>query len=90
MVKEKNKIYTIIKVVSGENQYQDEFDLLVSPVLIENRDKLLAEYILKLLNKFKNELAGLNKAAELNEKQIQTCSDIVDKLEKLYEIAKDY
>ncbi len=90
LVKEKNKIYTVIKVTDGENQYETDFDFLVSPVFVQNKDKLLAEYLLKLLNKYKNEINGLNKASNINDTQLEVNNNIVSKLEKLYEIAKDY
>ena len=90
LVKEKNKIYTIIKIQNGQNQYQTDFDFLVSPFLIKNKDKLLSEYILKLLNKYKNEINGLNRASNVNDAQIEINNRIVSKLENLYEIAKNY
>ena len=90
LVNEKNKIYTIIKITKGENQYQTEFDYLISPILIRNKDKLLPEYVLKLLNKYKNEIKGLSKASCSNEEQVKVNKSIVCELEKVYEATKNY
>ena len=90
LVGEKSKIYTIIKITVGKNQYQTEFDFLISPVLVENKDKLLPEYILKLINKYKCEIDGLSKASCYSEEQLKNNNLIVNELEKLYEVAKNY
>lgn len=90
LVKEKNKIYTIIKIVNGENQYKTEFDYLISPIIIENKDKLLPEFIVKLLNKYNNEIQGLSKASCSNEEQLKNNNSIVYELEKLYEVTKNH
>lgn len=90
LVKERDKIYTIIKVKPGKNQYITDFDFIVSPLLVEKKDKLLSEYIIKLINKYNNEIRGLKKAAELNSSQLNLNNDIVKKLECLYEIAKNH
>jgi tRNA (adenine22-N1)-methyltransferase len=90
LISEKNKIYTIIKVACGKNQYENDLDYLVSPFFIKNKDKLLPEYLLKLLNKYKNEINGMKNAADLNVEQLNENIKIIEKLEKLYEVAKDY
>jgi len=89
LVKENNKIYTIIKVTHGKNQYVDEIDFIVSPLLMKKKDEILVEYILKLLNKYKTELIGLKKAVALDESSISVNLRIIKELEKLYEAAKD-
>lgn len=90
LVKEKDKLYTIIKITTGANQYTEEFDFLISPIFIQNKDKHLPEYILKLLNKYKNEIDGLKKASVCDKNVLKSNSEIVGKLEKLYEVAKNY
>ena len=90
LVGEKSKIYTIIKITVGKNQYQTEFDFLISPVLVANMDKLLPEYILKHINKYKCEIDGLSKASYFSEEQLKNNNLIVNELEKLYEVAKNY
>lgn len=90
LVNEKDKIYTIIKVVKGKNQYSTDFDFLISPILIQNKDNLLSEYISKLLCKYKNEIEGLRKSSIKCEEYINSVGDIVNKLEHLYEVTKNY
>ena len=90
LVKEKNKIYTIIKVADGKSQYQSDFDFLISPIFVQNKDKLLGEYVLKLLKKYKNEITGLSQANFVDEKQLKNNRYIVCELEKLYEVTKNY
>lgn len=90
LVKERDKIYTIIKVADGVNQYKDSFDFIVSPLLIQNKDVHLQEYILKLLNKYRVEICGLNNASIQNKDLLDHIIDIVNKLERLYEVTKNY
>ncbi len=90
LVCEKEKIYVIIKVTNGVNQYCDEFDYVLSPILLKKRDPLLKAYLKKLIKKYSAELQGLKKASIYDEKSIVSTSVIVDKLEKIYETTEDY
>ncbi|MBQ2897548.1 MAG: SAM-dependent methyltransferase [Clostridia bacterium] len=90
LVREKNKIYTIIKTTKGENQYTTEFDYIVSPFLINKKDPLLKDFVGKLLEKYSKEYIGLKSATVVDEDLMIKTKLIINNLEKIYEAAKNY
>ncbi len=90
LVKEKDKIYTIIRVIKGKNQYKRNIDYIISPILITNKDPLLGEYVKRQIQKYKKEFEGLKSAAEVDEKAVSKIGLIISDLEKIYETAKNY
>lgn len=90
LVKEKDKIYTIIRVIKGENQYNRDIDYIISPTLIANKDPLLGEYVKGQIQKYKKEFEGLKSAAEVDEKAVSKIGLIISDLEKIYETTKNY
>jgi len=89
LVREKEKIYTIIKVKKGDCQYKSEMDYILSPVLLKNKDQLLSDLINRLIKKYKAELLGLKKASNPDDNAVKQIVFILENLEKIYETAKN-
>lgn len=79
LVKEDNRIYTIIAARYGKAQNLSEAQLLIGPKLIENKHELLGDFLEKQLKKHTTVLTGLMSATIKQE-------DRIDEVSKLLEI----
>lgn len=62
LVKEDGKFYTVFSVSGGQKpKIMSETELLVSEKLFQNKDRLLGEYLERLIRKYRYIIAGLEK-----------------------------
>lgn len=78
LAKEDNKIYNIIAVSRGRQEFDDEFYYYTGKYIFDNNDKLLAEYLHKRANVLKRRINGMKMSH--NAETAQECK----KTEKLY------
>ncbi|WP_196593130.1 tRNA (adenine(22)-N(1))-methyltransferase [Pectinatus sottacetonis] len=86
LAKEQNHIYQIIYALPGKKQMPTPIELEVGPVLINKRPPLFNLHIKELLRRNNKILTGLKKASThgKNNVQLKNLSDIVKKLEVIY------
>ena len=80
-----NKYYFILKVIKNtDNLSQDykDYELLYSKILLQNKDKVLYNYINKQLMQYKEIINDINKSNTINDNAIK-------EYEYLYEITKN-
>lgn len=69
LVKEDNKLYTIIKAVHGKDNVQSELQLRIGKKLIEKNDELLTELLNRHIKKLSEQIGGLSLSAITEERQ---------------------
>lgn len=78
LAKEEDKIYNIMIVKKGTENFTDDFYYHIGEKLIENKDSLLSEYIKMRAKVIKKQIEGLRKSEDYNLHQKADC------IEKLY------
>lgn len=85
LVKEENKLYTVIKATHGKDDVQSELQLHIGKKLIENNDKLLPELFNKYINKLTKQINGLS-SAEITEERslkLKSCIDLLAQINSI-------
>ncbi len=88
LAKEEEKIYNIMIVTPGSEEYKDEFHYHIGIKLFENNEQLLGEYIKLRANVLKKQISGMNKSGNA---KIRQQSKLLTKLyERFLKEADDY
>ena len=91
LVIDSGKIYDVFKVVLTDKKEQyNEVDLMVSPVLIKNKDKLLSKFVEKIIKRLKAKITGINSSGNVNEEELAKYSNLLFEVERIYETSKNY
>ena len=62
LVKEDNKIYEIISVVQGKMQELNSVELLLGPIILNNKNEILKERLNNTIGKTKQKILGMEKS----------------------------
>ncbi len=86
LVKEENKLYTVIKAIHGKDDVQSELQLHIGKKLIENNDKLLPELLNKYINKLTKQINGLSFAEVTEERslKLKSCKNLLAQINSIY------
>lgn len=90
LVKEDNKLYTIIKAEHGTEIIENELYFHIGKKLISNKDELLSELIDRYIAKLSKQINGLSSTKITNESQhkINDLKKLLSKIQNLKEIAE--